>query len=84
MALSRRVGVDVLVALPGGGDVHQLSGGASAVWAGLEAPSTAPELVDRLAAEHGAVGADIGQDVRSCLATLRDLGIVEELGNVDG
>lgn len=83
-ALSRRSGVDVLVTTPGDGDVHELSGGAAAVWADLETPRTVQGLVDRLAARHGADPADITGEVHTCLVTLQGLGIVEVVRGLDG
>lgn len=83
-AISRRVGTDVLVTTLGDQDVHELSGGASAVWAALDVPRTRAELVDRLAAEHDVESSDIEQDVAACLGTLRELGVVEEAREVDG
>jgi hypothetical protein len=75
----------VLVTTLGDVDVHELSGGASAVWADLTVPRTLPELVDRLAAEHAVRARDISAEVSSCLDTLRELGVVSEAGeDTDG
>ena len=41
-ALYRRVGVDVLVTRPGDPQMHELSGGATAVWDGLHVSPTLP------------------------------------------
>jgi hypothetical protein len=83
--LSRRVGTEILVTSPGDGQVHELSGGASAVWSDLDVPRTRAELVERLAVEHDVEPSDIEQDVAGCLDTLRALGVVAEAGeNVDG
>lgn len=83
-ALSRRVGAEVLVTTPGDPDVHELSGGAMAVWAVLEIPRTLTELVDDLAGAHGAQPAEIADDVEGCLLTLMACGAVEEVRDVDG
>ena len=82
-AFSRRVGTDVLLAILGHEDVHELSGGASAVWADLDVPRTHAELIDRLAAEHDVEPSDIAEDVAACLGTLRELGVVEEARDLD-
>ena len=64
-ALYRRVGVDVLVTRPGDPQMHELSGGATAVWDGLHVSPTLPELVDRLAAVHGMEAEQIDGQVES-------------------
>jgi hypothetical protein len=76
-ALSRRVGADVIVTRPGDQQIHELSGGATAVWEGLHLAPTFPELVDRLAAEHGIKAEQIKGQVEDCLEMLLDLGVVE-------
>ena len=76
-ALHRRVGADVLVTRPGDPQMHELSGGATAVWDGLDASPTLAELVERLAAQHGMQGEQIGDEVEDCLEMLLDLGVVE-------
>lgn len=78
-ALSRRVGTDVLVTVPGQAEVQELSGGAHAVWADLATPRTLSELVDRLATEHDVEPDDIAGEVRACVGRLRILGVVEEM-----
>lgn len=83
-ALSRRVGVDVLVSLPSDDHVHELSGGASAVWEALRVPSDLDELVARLAVEHGMRPEEIVADVATCIGDLRELGVVEEVRDLDG
>lgn len=84
-ALSRRVGSDVLVTTVGDGEIHELSGGASAVWRDLDVPLTRAQLVAHLAAEHDVDPSDIAQDVASCLDILRELGVVDrEGGRIDG
>ena len=77
-ALYRRVGADVLVTRPGDPQMHELSGGATAVWDGLHVSPTLPELVDRLAAEHGIEAEQIEGQVEDCLEMLLGLGVVEE------
>jgi coenzyme PQQ synthesis protein D (PqqD) len=76
-ALHRRVGADVLVTRPGDPQMHALSGGATAVWDGLDASPTLPELVDRLAVQHGMRAEQIGDEVEECLEMLLGLGVVE-------
>ena len=83
-ALSRRVGADVLVTTPGDEDVHELSGGAMAVWADLEAPRTLSDLIGDLAIAHAAQPAEIADDVEGCLLTLMAFGVVEEVPDLHG
>jgi hypothetical protein len=83
-ALTRRVGADVLVTTPGDVDVHELSGGAMAVWAVLETPRTLTELVGDLADAHAAQPAEIADDVEGCLLTLMAFGVVEEVPDLHG
>lgn len=82
-ALFRRVGVDVLVTRPGDPRIHELSGGATAVWDGLRLSPTLPELVDRLAVEHGMEAEQIEGQVQGCLEMLLGLRVVEEGANPD-
>jgi len=79
-ALSRRVGSDVLVTTVGDGEIHELSGGASAVWRDLDVPLTRAELVDHLAAEHDVDPGEISSDVAACLDMLQELGVVARDG----
>lgn len=83
-ALSRRVWTDVLVTTPGDDDIHELSGGATAVWEELRAARTLPELVERLAAAHGVPQSEIAAQVEGCLTTLLDLRVAEEVQSIDG
>jgi hypothetical protein len=78
------VGAELLVTTPGDEYVHELSGGARAVWADLEIPRTLAELVHDLAVAHGAQPAEIAGDVEGCLLTLVACGAVEEAGDLDG
>jgi hypothetical protein len=77
-ALYRRVGADVFVTRPGDPQMHELSGGATAVWDGLHVSPTFPELVDQLAAAHGMEAEQIAGQVEDCLEMLLGLGVVEE------
>ena len=77
-AFSRRVGSDVLVTVPADDRVHELSGGASAVWADLSVPRTVVDLVDRLAQIHGVAREDVAGQISGCIDTFLALGIVEE------
>ena len=83
-ALTRRVGAEVLVTTPGDEDVHELSGGAMAVWADLGTPRTLSELVGDLAAAHHTKPAEITEDVEGCLLTLMAFGVVEEVPDLHG
>ncbi len=82
--LSRAAGSSVLVTTPDDDDVHELSGGATAVWDALRVPTTAAELVDRLAAAHGVPRPEIAGQVEECLTMLLALGVAEEMRGVDG
>jgi hypothetical protein len=73
----RRVGPDVLVTRPDDPQTHELSGGATAVWEGLYVSPTLPELVDRLALQHGMEVEQIEGQIESCLEMLLGLGVVE-------
>ena len=84
VALNRRVGSDVLVMTPTSDAVHELTGGASAVWAELRTPRTVIDLVDRLAVAHGERPSDIAAQVDGCLDSLVRLGAVEEVQDFDG
>ena len=75
--LCRRVGLNVLVTRPGDPLMHELSGGATAVWDGLQVSPTLHELVDRLAAEHGTGAEQIQGQVEDCLEMLLGLGVAE-------
>ena len=83
VVLSRRVGIDVLVTTPSTNEVHELRGGATAVWAELRTPRTMPELVDRLAVAHGERPSDIAAQVDGCLDSLVSLGVIEEVQEFD-
>jgi hypothetical protein len=82
--MTRHVGADVLVTTPTDDAVHELSGGASAVWEELRTPRTVVDLVDRLASAHGAEPSDIVAEVEGCLDTLVRLKVVEEVQDFDG
>jgi hypothetical protein len=83
-AMTRRVGADVLVTTPADEQVHELSGGASAVWEELRTPRTVVDLVDRLASAHGAEPTEIAAQVEACIDTLTQLRVVEEVQDFDG
>ena len=67
----------MLVTRPGDPQMHELSGGATAVWDGLHVAPTLPELVNRLAAQHGIEAEQIEGQVEDCLEMLLGLGVVE-------
>jgi hypothetical protein len=83
VALSRRVGIDVLVTTPANNEVHELMGGAAAVWDELLTPRTAIDLVDRLAFAHGERPSDIAAQVDGCLDSLVSLGVIQEVQEFD-
>jgi hypothetical protein len=61
--LSRRVGDEVLIARPGGGDVLSLSGTGSAIWNLLGHPSTTSELADEMAQMYESASEEIANDI---------------------
>jgi hypothetical protein len=81
--LSRRVGTDVLVTTPTDDEIHELSGGATAVWDELRVPRTVVDLVDRLAAAHGEEPPTIAAQVEGCLESLVRLGVAREVQDLD-
>jgi hypothetical protein len=83
-AMTRHVGADVLVTIPADHEVHELSGGASAVWEELRSPRTVVDLVDRLASSHDAEPSEIAIEVEACLETLVRLHVLEEVQDFDG
>jgi hypothetical protein len=83
-ALSRRAGTDVLVTTVADEHVHELSGGASAVWEELRSPRTLVELVDLLASQHETEASQIAEQVECCLDNLVRLRIVDEVQDFDG
>ncbi len=83
-ALSRRIGADVLVTMPTDGELHELSGGATAIWEELREPRTALDLVGRLATAFAAPSTGFAAQVEECLNSLLRLGVVEEVPDVDG
>jgi hypothetical protein len=61
--------------------VHQLSGGASAVWAEVEIPRTRGELLGTLAATYEVDAREVAREVADCLEALSALGLIEELSS---
>jgi hypothetical protein len=78
-ALSRRVGSDVLVLLPEDDEMHELSGGATAVWEELREPRTLEDLVGRLSSRHGEQAGAIAPQIEACLESLVGLRLVREV-----
>lgn len=83
-ALSRYIGADVLVTIPGDEQVHELSGGASAIWEELRTPRDVVDLIDRLTSAHAAEPSLIATQVEECIDTLLRLRVVEEVQEFDG
>ncbi|MEO8424764.1 MAG: PqqD family protein [Actinomycetota bacterium] len=83
-ALSRRVGAEVLVTTPSDDEVHELSGGATAVWVELRTATRVADLVDHVALAHDVDPSVIASQVEGCLDTLLQLGVVEEVHGFDG
>ncbi len=77
-ALYRAVGGEVIVALPGRGEIESLSATAGIVWQLLQQPRSADEIVEILRDEFAGSGAEIARDVATLLADLSERGLVEE------
>jgi hypothetical protein len=84
VALSRRVGGEVLLAAPRRPDIDRLSDSAGAVWSLLEEPMPAPALVAALSEAYGIPEERIAVDVEALLADLVHRGWVEEVAADDG
>jgi hypothetical protein len=84
VALSRRVGGELLLAAPGRTEVDRLSDSAGAVWSLLEEPMAAPALVTTLSEAYGVPEERIAADVEALLADLVRRGWVEEVAVDDG
>jgi hypothetical protein len=76
-ALWRRAGTDVVAASPDGPVVHHLTGGASAIWRGLEEPGTVEAIVEDLATTFGVAPEALAPEVHACLNELVAVGLVE-------
>ncbi len=64
--------------------MHELSGGATAVWDELRAPRTVVDLVERLASAHGEEPSEIAAQVEGCVDSLVRIGVVQEVQDFDG
>lgn len=84
VALSRRVGGEVLLAAPDGTEIDRLSDSAGAVWSLLEEPMAVPALVTTLSEAYGVPEERIAADVEALLADLVRRGWVEEVAVDDG
>lgn len=76
-AAFRRLGEQVIVAVPGRDDIDVLVGSAAAVWSLLDVPRTITELVDILESRFRSAPHQIERDVRVLLERLRAEGAVE-------
>lgn len=83
-ALWRRSGSEVLAVLPGQAEVTRLSGSAASLWVLMDEPRSMPELVSDLADLYRAPPVDIDGPVSGCVDELAWLGLVEEVGDLDG
>jgi hypothetical protein len=83
-ALSRRVGRAILVSTPKSDGVHELTGGAIAVWDELRTPRTLVDVVERLSFSYAERPSDIAARVVECVDSLVVLGAVEEVRDFDG
>jgi Coenzyme PQQ synthesis protein D (PqqD) len=80
-ALTRRVGREILVVLPGTAEIATLSETAADVWDLLERPCTLTQLSDVLAELYATPSVSIAGDVVAFLSEMRAKGLLE---TVDG
>jgi hypothetical protein len=76
-ALFRRVGDEVLVAVPGDGEVVSLFGTGTAIWESIAHPASVAELARTLAEEYGASPDEIAADIETFLDQLLEKRVVE-------
>lgn len=84
VALSRRVGGEVLLAATDRPDIDRLSDSAGAVWTLLGEPLTKSVVVANLSEAYGVPGGQIAADVEALLDDLVRRGWVEEVATDDG
>jgi hypothetical protein len=79
-AVTRTVGDDVFVALPGEGSIHTLNATAAAVWRALEEPRTFAELSALFQAAFPETDpARIADDLATLLVTLERDGLIRKV-----
>ena len=79
----RRVGSEIVLAPAGRDDFEVLQGTGAVVWELLEDPSTEAELLSALAEIYSIAEVQIATDVGALLATLVDMGAVEQTEGQD-
>lgn len=82
-ALERSFGGEVLLALPEREDVELLSGTASSVWLLLAAPTSAEDIVKRLARDFAVDLETVKADVEPLLRQLERGGWIERIAHGD-
>jgi hypothetical protein len=83
--LTRRTGTTLLVTRVADPALHELSGGACAVWGELSVSQTLSALIDRIAGTHGVEPREVNDQVRECVDALLALGVVRtEDDHLDG
>jgi len=75
--LSRMVGDDVIVAIPGRDDFDFLTGPAAAIWDMLDRPCSTADIVDRLASIYAAEPDVIAAGLADLIGELVSHGAVE-------
>ena len=78
--LHRNAGSDVVVLLPGDGDVHLLSGPAAVMWDLLAEARLLDDLIQEMAGLYGRPVDEIAPSVRGCLDDLATRRLVEHRG----
>jgi hypothetical protein len=77
--LFRRVGPEVLAAVPGNGEVIRLDGPAPTAWTLMAYPITASELTNELAAMYSRSADEIRHEVEYMIDDLVRRGLIDEL-----
>jgi hypothetical protein len=76
-ALHRNAGADVMAMLPGGGDVHLLSGPAAVIWDLVADRVTTDDLIGVIAELYGRPDYAVRPSVEDCIRTLTSQGLLE-------
>ena len=79
----RRVGSEIVLAPAGRDDFEVLQGSGAVVWELLEDPSTEAELLSSLAEIYSISEVQIATEVSALLATLMEMGAVEQTEGQD-
>jgi hypothetical protein len=77
-ALHRNVGADVMAMLPGGGEVHVLSGPAAVIWDLVAQHVATVDLIRAIAELYGRPTQEVRPAVEDCVRRLSRLGLFEQ------